>query len=287
MSSSDSRPQPPVTKPSPLAAQQPWEDVAEGYAAEADWVMLPFSREAARRMALSPSDEVLDVAAGPGTLSLEVAPQVRRVHAVDFSPTMIELLRGRASARALSSVTAEVGNGMQLGVPEQSFDAAFSMFGLMFFPDRSMGFSELYRALRPGGRVLVSSWAPVSESTMMQAMFGALRAADPAREPPEANLLNLENPAVFRAELEAAGFVDVRVEAYREGFEIHDGADLWDRMARAGAPFVALRKALGPEAWQQQSDQARAYLVERVGKGPVELGSTAWLGFGRRPAASS
>ena len=284
MSAEDRTTDPQKLPPSPFSARQPWDDVSEGYAAEADWAMLPFSREAAQRVGVGEGDEVLDVAAGPGTLSLDIASRVRRVHAVDFSRPMIELLRTKAAALGSGKVTAEVGDGQRLGVADASFDVAFSMFGLMFFSDRDKGFAELFRALRPRGRVMVSSWAPVSQSTMMQAMFGALQAADPSRKPPEPNLSNLENPEVFRTELERAGFADVRVEAYRHDFRVESGSALWERMVRAGAPFVMLRKALGPELWAVQSAKAKAFLDERVGgNGPVTLSSTAWFGHGRRP----
>lgn len=59
------------------------------------------------------------------------------------------------------------------------FDAAFSMFGLMFFPDKVRGLKEIHRVLKPKGKIAVSSWAPISNSILMQCLFGALRKANP------------------------------------------------------------------------------------------------------------
>ena len=42
-----------------------------------------------------------------------------------------------------------------------SFDAAFSMFGLIFYSDRARGLQELRRVVRPGAPVVVSSWHPM------------------------------------------------------------------------------------------------------------------------------
>jgi len=93
---------------------------------------------------------VLDVASGPGTLALEAARLGAEVVATDFSPGMIAQLRGRIAEAGLTNITAEVMDGQSLTLPDASFDAAFSMFGLIFFPDRRAGFRELRRVLRPG-----------------------------------------------------------------------------------------------------------------------------------------
>ena len=42
-------------------------------------------------------------------------------------------------------------------------DDAFSLFGLMFFPDRKQGFAEIYRALKPGGSIAITSWAIIAK----------------------------------------------------------------------------------------------------------------------------
>ena len=267
--------------PGPLSAVEPWDLVSEGYTLEAANVMLPFARHAIALTELPPSARVLDVATGPGVLALELASRVQRVDAVDFSPAMLEQLERQRRALGIENVFARQADGQALPFPDASFDAAFSMFGLMFFPDRDKGFAELQRTLRPGGVAVVSSWAPVDQSPLMQLMFGALRAADPSRAAPQRNLLNLENPEVFVAELKAAGFQDVRVEPHTHAVFIDDPASWWETMSRGSAPLVMLQHKLGPSEWQRQSALAKAYLAERVTR-PGSFSTTAYLGFGRR-----
>ena len=74
-----------------------------------------------------------------------------------------------------------------------TFDAAFSLFGLMFFPDRKQGFAEIYRTLKPGGSIAITSWAPVDQSPAMQTMFGALRAIKPDLPQPQRAVTTLED----------------------------------------------------------------------------------------------
>jgi SAM-dependent methyltransferase len=178
-------------------------------------------------------------------------------------------------------VFAQVADGQALPFADASFDVAFSMFGLMFFPDRKRGFAELYRTLKPGGVAVVSSWAPVEQSSLMILMFGALRAADPTRAAPQTNLLNLENPELFERELKQAGFRDVRVEPHTHSMEVRDPSAWWESLVRGGAPMALLKQRLGPAEWERQSQLAQAYLAEQI-QAPRTLSTTAYLGFGRR-----
>ena len=99
---------------------------------------------------------MLDVAAGPGTLAFIASAAGAHVTAIDFSPDMIDRLRAR-SVREGVQIEARVGDGQALPFDDATFEHAFSMFGLMFFPDRAKGFRELCRVLVPGGRAVVSS----------------------------------------------------------------------------------------------------------------------------------
>jgi ubiquinone/menaquinone biosynthesis C-methylase UbiE len=267
--------------PGPLAVPEPWTLVSEGYAAHAHEVMLPFSRHAIALAAPSRDARVLDVATGPGVLALELAPTVAHVTAIDFSPAMVAEFERKQRATGLGNVEVSVADGQALPFADESFDAAFSMFGLMFFPDRARGFSELFRVLRPGGTAVVSSWAPVERSPLMVMMFGALRAADPSRQPPQTNLLSLENPELFAEELTRAGFRDVKITPYTYGVQVNSVDQFWDSLTRSSAPLVMLKERLGPAEWERQGALAKAYLEERI-RGPMELETTAFLGFGRR-----
>lgn len=259
----------------------PWDLVAAGYAAEAPNVMLPFSKHAIGLARPATTARVLDVAAGSGLLSFEVAPRVTRVDAVDFSDRMLAEFERRRELTGVGNVFAQKADGQELPFEDNSFDAAFSMFGLMFFPDRPRGFRELYRVLRPGCPAVVSSWAPVDQSPLMQLMFGALRAADPERAAPKPNLLNLENPELFREEMVQAGFTDVRIEPFTYAVPIESPEAYWDATIRASAPLVLLKERLGPDEWARQERLAKDYVASVV-SGPCALETTAYLGVGTK-----
>ena len=268
---------------SPMSTSEPWQLVAEGYAAEAGLVMAHFSLRAAELLAPPPSARVLDVAAGPGTLSIQLAPRVREVVAIDFSESMIAQLERAARIASIGNLQAIVADGQSLPFFDNEFDAGFSIFGLMFFPDRPRGYRELFRVLKPGAGAVVSSWAPLEDSSLMRAMFGALAAADPTFTAPRKDIAGLENPDVLAGEMRAAGFERVRIEPVTRSIRPTNAEELWRSMARSSAPLVLLRKRLGEAEWQRREPLIMSYLTAALGQDP-ELSTTAWLAVGYKPA---
>jgi SAM-dependent methyltransferase len=192
-------------------------------------------------------------------------------------------LERAARARNIGNLRTVVGDGQNLPFADAEFDAGFSLFGLMFFPDRARGFRELLRVLRPGAGAVVSSWAAVEDSSLMRAMFGALAAADPNFPAPRKDLAGLENPEVLAGEMRAGGFERVRIEAVTNVIRPPSAEELWRSMARSSAPLVLMRRRLGEAEWQRRGPIAQAYLAEALAKEP-ELSTTAWLAVGYKPA---
>lgn len=258
----------------------PWDLVAAAYGAEVAPLLAHFAAEALRRAAPAPGARVLDLAAGPGTLALLAARAGAEVDALDFSEEMIALLRVRAASEGVPRVTARVGDGMALPYEDGRFDAAFSMFGLVFFPDRARGFAELSRVLRPGGRALVTSWVPLARVPLLAAMFGAVRAHLP---PPAGDgTPPLGDLATMRAELTAAGFRDVETWESTVDSTVPSAADFWGVFARTTAPIVLLRRGMSPEAWARFEAEVLAGLARTLGDGPQALRMIANFGMGVR-----
>jgi ubiquinone/menaquinone biosynthesis C-methylase UbiE len=268
---------------SPLAVAEPWNLVAEGYAEEASAVMEPFSRAAVELAKPARTARVVDVAAGPGTLALQLAPRVASITAVDFSEAMNERLRVAARARGYENIEVFQADGQALPLADAAYDAGFSMFGWMFFPDRPRGLAELRRVLRPGASLVVSSWAPYTRAPLMAAMFGALSAADENFKFPVSDPESLEHPERLAHELREGGFEQVAVHERTVALSFENVEALWARMVRSSAPLFSLRKRLGEDVWSQRSTRALAYLRSKLGETPEPLATTAWLGFGIRP----
>jgi len=275
-----------MTQISPLASPESWNLIDDGYAELVAPVLAHYARDAIRLAAPAGDAWVLDVAAGPGTLALSAAKQVAHVSALDFSSAMIERLRRDAAALGYANIDAQVGDGQALPYPDGSFDAAFSMFGLIFFPDRNAGLRQLNRVLRPGGRVVIGSWAPFEPTSALVTLFAALQVALPEL-PFHAPELPMGDPAAMREELNAAGFHDIRVEQVAHEFYAADVDQLWASNVRANVFLGLLRRSLSASAWDRASEVAVRELRARLGDGEVRYHQVALLGMGERPAGPS
>lgn len=262
-----------------LATAGPWNLVAAGYSEASLRFFSAFNNAALEMTAPKETDRILDVACGPGTLSLVAAERVADVNAVDFSENMIAILRRRVTEAGVGNVHPWLGDGQDLPFEDATFDAAFSMFGLMFFPDRAKGYGEIFRTLKPGGRVCISSWAPVNQSPIMSVMFGALQAINPDLPEPKTNIDSLENPDLLATELNAAGFREVEVRKVTKGVEFASAEHFWDTMVKGSAPVAMMKKGTGEDAWRAKSAIAVDHVTRSVGTAPFTLSADAWFGI--------
>lgn len=266
----------------PLANPEPWSLVAEGYNEEVVPEFHQYCRKALELIGYKPGLKVLDVACGPGTLSLLIADTAAQVTALDFSEGMLNVFRRGLEAARRNNISIFNMDGQKLEFAGAEFDMAFSMFGLMFFPDRMAGFREIYRVLKPGGRIAVSSWGPVADSPLMLTMFGALAAAFPDRPRPKTNPLNLENPERFKEEMVAAGFSDVTITAFDGSVVVKDRKQFLASMIRGSAPLDLSRRAFPEAIWLKKEKLMLDYLDQNLRNLPVTLHSRAFIGTGTK-----
>ena len=263
-----------------LSTVTPWEMVAEGYAETTMKLFRNYTEKALEVAKISKESAILDVACGPGTLPLVAASQVKSVHAIDFSKSMINVFKDIVKTKDLKNIEIHCGDGQELPFPDEIFDAAFSMFGLMFFPDREKGYSEIYRTLKPGGKIQVSSWAPISESPAMQAIFGALKAMKPEMPEPQTDIESLENPEFFKIELQNAGFEEVEIHPMSGEILIDDLQEFWRDMVKGSAPIVMMKNSMSPQEWEEKERIALEFLESKLPSLPTSLTAKAWLGCG-------
>jgi ubiquinone/menaquinone biosynthesis C-methylase UbiE len=97
--------------------------------------------------------EVLEVAIGTGR-NLPYYPEGIRLTGIEFSPAMLDLARRRADELGLQ-VDLHVGDAQALDLPDASFDTVVCTLSLCAIPDDQRAVAEMWRVLRPGGRLLL------------------------------------------------------------------------------------------------------------------------------------
>ncbi len=117
-----------------------------------------WKRTAIRMMGLKPCDRVLDVCGGTGDLSLMAAAAMGpsgRVMLYDFNAEMMKAGRPKMDRCPFSGAVSFVrGDAEQIAFPDNTFDAAMVGFGIRNLTHMEKGFEEMFRVLRPGGRMM-------------------------------------------------------------------------------------------------------------------------------------
>lgn len=185
-----------------------------------------------RLAGLQAGDTFLDVAAGPGGLSLPAARLGAKVLATDWSPKMIEHFNARVVAEGLDA-EGRVMDCHTLDLPDDTYDVTGSLFGVMLVPDQAQALREMVRVTKPGGRVLVIAYGNPSEFEALHVFIAAAQAVVPGLEGPAEDEPLLEfqvaHPAVMQQRLVEAGLRDVTVDtSHRERLNPRTGQELWD-----------------------------------------------------------
>ena len=248
-------------------------------------VFRPYAAVLAARVATWSPDRVLEVAAGTGALTRELAERLPAadIAATDLAPPMVE--RGAASTGS-ARVRWQQADAQDLPVADASVDVWVCQFGIMFVPDRARAYREAHRVLRPGGHLLLSTWGPLAGNGFAQVLDEALTAWRPADPPTFVRDVphGYADPDRVRADLTAAGFSDVQVDVVdleSRGVSAHAVATAFLMGTPAGDP--ARRE--GPTALAEVVAAVAGALEQRYGSGELAAPMRALLAQGARPHA--
>ncbi|MEM1369020.1 MAG: class I SAM-dependent methyltransferase, partial [Cyanobacteria bacterium P01_H01_bin.15] len=120
-----------------------------------------FGQKIVNRLALQTGDLVLDVCCGTGSSAIPAAHIVGptgQVLGVDLAESLLALAQEKVRSQNLNNIEFRCADFETLGFPNGSFDAIVCNFGIFFVPDMEAGLRELWRLLRPGGKLALTSW---------------------------------------------------------------------------------------------------------------------------------
>jgi demethylmenaquinone methyltransferase/2-methoxy-6-polyprenyl-1,4-benzoquinol methylase len=100
---------------------------------------------------------ILDIATGTGDLAIEaLSLKPQKIIGVDISKGMLEHGRKKLESRKLDSIIElQYGDSEKLPFPDASFDAVMVSFGVRNFENLELGISEIFRVLKPGGKLMI------------------------------------------------------------------------------------------------------------------------------------
>lgn len=218
----------------------------------------PFTADQlARRLAPQPGEKILDVATGTGAVAVAVAQRLQgggRVMGVDFSERMIDRAYVNVRRMALHNIDLHPMDATVLEFRADYFDALSCSFGLFFLSDMSAALREWRRVLRPGGRILLTSFAANAFQPLVQLYCEQLATlGGPQLAVADFPWQRLADTEVFRGLLADAGFEAIEFAEQQMGFHLQAAPEWWEVLWNSGfrGPLLGL-DALQLEQFQQQ-----------------------------------
>lgn len=189
-----------------------------------------FARRAVEMARPAPGEMVLDVCCGSGPASLAAARAVSpggRVIGVDLAQGAVEQARARAAAAEIRNVEFRVADFDKVYFRDGSFNAVVCVFGVFFFEDMAGAVKKMWRYVRPGGRLAVTTWAAGLFEPAHTRFWDAIRRVRPDLLKTSHTRDRLKTADEMRALLRAAGIAEVQIESEDYAHPIAGASDWW------------------------------------------------------------
>jgi ubiquinone/menaquinone biosynthesis C-methylase UbiE len=188
-------------------------------------------------------DEVLDIAAGTGEPGLTIAlltPQ-GQVTGTDLSENMLTVARSNAEAKGIKNYQTVAADVCELPFRDNYFEAISCRMGFMFFPDMDLAAKEMYRVLKPGGRIATSVWSGPElnnwVTTIMSIIHKHIEMPPPVAGAP--GMFRCGKPGMMNGLFEQAGFKNIQEQEIKGTVDYKTFDQYWEIMLDVGAPIVA------------------------------------------------
>lgn len=266
------------------ATREQWDRSAQGWNDNAGliraWLQLP--TEALLAMAdVRTGMRVLDVAAGAGDQSLDIAARVGAggsVLATDISPAILACAKINAAAGGYRNIEVRVADAEDLGTEGDAFDAAICRLGLMLLPNPGKGLAEMHRALRPGGKASAMVFSSPDRNPCVGILVStALKHAGlPPRDPYQpGGLMSLGKPGLIDELFLAAGFAEVSTTRVAAPMRLPSVEHYLDFIRTSASPILQIIAGMDHgrrrAVWAEIEDRLGAFNEADGWVGPNEL----------------
>jgi SAM-dependent methyltransferase len=248
-------------------------------------------RRAMDQTGVASGERAIDVGCGCGDTTIELGRRVGpqgTVMGIDLSAPMLERAATQARAAQLANVRFANADAQTHRFAPGQCDLVFSRFGVMFFADPAAAFTNLYAALRPGGRVAFVCWQSLRENPWLALPLEVAAryiTLPPPPTPGAPGPFSFADAERVRGILAQAGFVEIAFADLRETLTVGGGTSL-DRTVEfllqgVGPTSAALREA-DPAVRPKVAAAVREALAPFHGGAGVRMGSAAWIVTARR-----
>ena len=229
-----------------------------------------FGRKTVERLPLEPGARVLDVCCGSGASAIPATEKVGPngpVLGVDLAENLLGLAREKARSRGFDNVEFRVGDMLHLGFADARFDAVVCVFGIFFVPDMPAAVRELWRLVRPGGLLAITTWGPRVFEPANTIFWQAVREVRPDLYKGFNPWDRITDPASVKALLSEGGIFTDDVVAEAGTHKLASPDDWWPLVMGSG--YRGTIEQLSP-ADREQVREANLSYLRREGISEVE-----------------
>lgn len=214
---------------------------------------------------LQPGEKVLDIATGTGLVAIAAAPRVQpagRVHGIDLSEAMINKAQFNCQKLEINNVDFHLMDAEALDFSSQYFEVITCSFGLFFLPDMPAALKQWYRVLKPGGRIIFTSFTKQTFSPLAE-LFRSRIESFGVVTPPLA-WQRLSEITDCTNLIQGAGFINVHAEVMQMGYHLDSENDWWEILWNSG--FRGILNGLSSQQLTAFREQHLADVAQHKGK---------------------
>lgn len=239
------------------AAADHFDDPANGY-----WER--YGRRTVERLQLRPGASVLDLACGTGASALpaaEIVGSTGRVVGIDLAANLLNLARTKVVARGLQNIDFRQDDMTQLHYDNDSFDAVICVFGIFFTPDMEALVAELWRMVKPHGKLAITTWGPNLFEPMYSAFDTILKQERPDLVTDFRPWDRITTESAVEQLLRDGGATKITT-AFEAGEQLLLNIDSWWKIV-LGSGLRATVDTMGPELAERVRLQNMTFIAER------------------------
>jgi ubiquinone/menaquinone biosynthesis C-methylase UbiE len=264
-----------------------WDKFSPGWKKWDDLTMdflSPMGNEIIRAIEPQGNQVILDIAAGTGEPGLTIASKLNggKVIVTDLSEGMLEVARVNAAKRGISNIETLACDVCDLPFEDNTFDSISCRLGFMFFPDMLLAAQEMFRVLKPGGKIATTVWGAPDKNFWSTATLNIINRNMELPKPAEGapSLYRCAERGLVAGLLNFAGFKHVTESEVKGKLKAGTIDIYWDFMTDVVAPVVAALSKADDSMKEKIKNEVYQSVAEKYPEGPLSMDSSALIIYG-------